>query len=264
MFWMLGLGAALAEDCDAAALNLAVGVGEAAFATRDKEALVAAVAELEPLVACQADVVPAEQAARVHGLLGMAAWIEGDLETTEASFAAARAADMNYVFPMTAVPESHPIRQAFDEAPGSLAATMPLPADDAWVWSVDGREALSYPRERPSIVQLDGPEAGLYSSTLLLAGGPAPQLPASLPEPVADAKTRQVPVVLVAGAVGLAAGAGALFGASHAAERSYWESTSVADAEVQRGRVRGLTIASGASLGGAALLGGMAVVSVAF
>ena len=264
MIWIVSVGAALAEECDAEALNRAVGVGESAFATRNKEALVAAVEELDGLVGCQADVVPPEQAARVHGLLGMAAWIEGDVETTGAAFAAARSADMNYAFPKTAVPEGHPVRQAFDQAPGTLSTTTALPQGGGWAWSVDGRESLAYPLERPSIVQLDGPEAGLYSSTLLRVGGPAPQLPAAPPEPGADAATRQVPVVLVAGAVGLAAGAGALFGASHAAGNSYWESTSVAQAETQRGRVRGLTIASGASLGGAALLGGMAVVSVAF
>ena len=261
---ILLLAQAALADCDEDALRQVLDTGESAFVARDKDGVRAASTDVTGLVECQSAPIAPATAARVHGLLGMNAWLDQDEDTAALYFAAARAADLDYLFPQTAVPETHPMRKAFDESSGAFALTTPLQPVETWTWFVDGRASTDLYSQRPVVLQLDGPEEGLHSSLVVGTGQRPPPIP--LPDAPAPAvrERRTATVGLAAGAAGLAATSGVLFGASRKAETTYYSSPSVADAESQQGRVNALSVASGTSLGAAALLGGLAVVTVAF
>ncbi len=261
---ILLLAKAAFAGCDQVALKLALDAGETAFAARDKEGVQVASADVTGFVACQSEHIEPATASRVHGLLGMNAWLDQDEDTAALYFAAARAADLDYLFPQTAVPDTHPMRKAFDEASGAFALTTPLQQVETWTWFVDGRASTDLYSERPVVLQLDGPEEGLHASLVVATGQSPPLIPLpDAPAPVVRER-RTATVGLAAGAAGLAATSGVLFGASRKAETTYYSSPSVADAESQQDRVNSLSVASGTSLGAAALLGGLAVVTVAF
>jgi hypothetical protein len=181
-------------------LDAAWGISEASFR--------AGFDRLEAALPCLAEVVTPAAAARIHRAQGLDAFLHRDLDRARAAFAAARAADPAYTFPVTMVPEANPVRKLYDSAtPTDSTTRLPPPARSV-VW-LDGVATRERPTDRATLFQLDTPMRSEWLAPpdpppayrargqgfrlpLLLAGGATGATSAGL-YLVADARTRQVP-----------------------------------------------------------------------
>lgn len=256
MWWVL-LGAAWAA-CTAEDLQEHLRAADAAIDDLDTEALTLATEALSTTLACLERPVQVAQAASVHRVRGIQAFVDGDTAAADRWFAASRALDPT-------APLGHsiggPIQAAWDRS------STPIPPDRTELAPprrgtlfIDGQPLLSHPTHLPWIFQLaDGTRV---STALVTAGERAPAYPGDRPPPPPpeERRTRRGKPFTVA-ALGCVALAGA--GLSTAAwSRGRYRDPTVSDAAAAdflvTNRVVGI---AGLSFGGIALgLGAAAVI----
>ena len=200
----------------------------------EEESFRAGVATIRTRVACLTEpLVPAE-AARLHRVLGLAAWLERDVEGARAAFAAARAADPSFDFPLAMVPAANPVRRLYESAVPSEATTLIPPARGAKIL-LDGDDSRAIPSSRAVLFQLTtGSEA--RSTTWLLPGTPLP----AYPKP---GEGLRLPLLVGAGAA--AAGGIALLALAGSAAADETPPTSQADLDARVGAKHAFAIAGG-------------------
>lgn len=168
------------------------GVDEAAFS--------AALDRLGVRLPCLAGVVTPAQAARVHRVEGLAAFLARDMDRAGAAFAAARAADPAGDFPPGLVPDGNPVRRLFDGATAP-ADDHPLPPPKRGRLILDGAPGERRPEARATLFQLADADTAL-TTAWLPPGAPTPAYPAR-------GEGLRLPLLVTAGVA--AAGGGALW-----------------------------------------------------
>jgi hypothetical protein len=164
----------------------------------DAGAFRAAAASMRTVVPCLVEPLTPQEAAAIHRVQGLAAWLDGDTEAARRDFAAARAADPTWQFPTTMIPVGNPVRALYDGA-AALPGGDHIPAAKAAKPWIDGAPGRLRPAGRPVVFQLvHGREA--IQTTWLAANDPLPTYHR------ADEGTR-APLLVGAGVAALGAGA---------------------------------------------------------
>lgn len=188
-----------AEPCAAgwAEAHTAVDAAEAAWGV-DEAAFQAAAATLQKTVPCLVEPLAPQQAAAIHRIQGLSAWLGGDTDAARRDFAAARAADRAWTFPVAMVPEGNPVRALYEGAP-ALPGGTPLPPPRGAALRLDGVPSRLRPEDRPVVFQLTKGERAVHTEWLP-PGAPTPTYA------VAGAGLRG-PLLIGTGAAALGAGA---------------------------------------------------------
>ncbi len=131
-----------------------------------------ATTDAEAEAACLTDTVPAGVVARLHRVLGLRAFVDGDEAGARTAFAAARAIEPDYVFPDAMVPADHPVRQLYNQAAGAFSATSVVPTPATGHLEFDGTAGARRPSERPTLALLVQPTGAVKSSAYLWPGDP--------------------------------------------------------------------------------------------
>lgn len=243
MLVSLLVGTAAASDCDTswAELEPQLDGVEAAWGISE-DAFQAGMTRVEAGVPCLTEVLTPARAARIHRAEGLQAFLERDLDRARAAFAAARAADPAYAFPVAMVPAANPVRTLYDSA-ATTGATVPLPPPAKGKVALDGVVTRARPTDRATLFQL-GADAPTHTAWL------APKDPT--PAYRQRGQGFRLPL-LVAGGLA-AAGSAALYavadGLTHDVPTGEW--TGEDDVTALRGRNHGLLLGS-AGLGVAAV-----------
>ncbi|MDP2311245.1 MAG: hypothetical protein Q8P18_34815 [Pseudomonadota bacterium] len=120
---------------------------------------------------CLTEAIPPEHAARIHRAKGLEAFVDRDLDRARAAFAAAKAADPAYSFPVTMVPMGNPVRTLYDASTTS-GATVPLPPPAKGAVRLDGIVSRARTIDRATLFQLERQPA--VETRWLAPGDPAP------------------------------------------------------------------------------------------
>lgn len=156
----------------AAGLQSTLDSAQLSFSTMDGAGFKAATAEAESQAACLSDSVPAGVVARLHRVLGLRSFVDGDEAAARTAFAAARAIEPDYAFPDAMVPPDHPVRQLYNQSAGAYASTSVVPAPQSGGLEFDGTPSNRRPSERPTLALLVQTNGSVASSAYLWPGDP--------------------------------------------------------------------------------------------
>jgi hypothetical protein len=200
----------------------------------EEESFRVALASVRAGVPCLSQPLEPTQAARLHRIYGLAAWLERDVDGARLAFAASRSADPGYSFPLTMVPAGNPVRRLYESAAGAEGSVAVPPARGATIL-LDGQVADSRPTTRAVLFQLStGAEA--RSTAWLVPTDPLPAYPR-------PGDGLRVPLLIGAGAAALGGGALLALAANTASDTTPPASQAELDARVSTNH--GLVIAGG-------------------
>lgn len=157
-------------------LRFALDRAEAAWGSSEAE-FESAVGGLDGLILCLDAVVPPLDAARVHRVEGLAAFVRRDRASAELAFASARLLDPGFVFPEALIPAGNPVDTLYRAAaaPGTAA---PLPAPKkGWRMHLDGSPAAARPDGRALVAQVVDPAGRIVGNDWTLPDEPLPAMP---------------------------------------------------------------------------------------
>ncbi|MFH1465438.1 MAG: hypothetical protein ABIO70_13705 [Pseudomonadota bacterium] len=170
-----GARAACPISAHHADLDRGLRAAEEAFGSLDRRAFGEARAEVIAALPCLADPLWPAEAARVHGLMALDAFLRRDDGEVVVSLQAAVRAEPAFDLPLALFPDGHPLRRALEQARQMAPGTgRPLPIPAMGNVTVDGSPAELAPAERPSILQWLLPPEVLGTAYLL----PSDPLPA--------------------------------------------------------------------------------------
>ncbi len=208
------------EACDPAALDRAITHADQAVEALDPDGLNAATQSLDAVLTCQDKPLRVEQAAHVHRLHGILAFVEG--RDADPWFAASRALEPTALLQPGAgnTGLGGPLQSAWERATStSPPERIDLPSPRRGAIVIDGQLLSSHPAHLPYVFQyLDGDSA---ETMLAEAGTPAPRYPGYKPEPieVPGERTRRGKPLSLAFAAVAAGSAGLLGGAAYTRAR---------------------------------------------
>ncbi len=236
LVWAAG-GVAWA-DCEvrpsADELEVRMAKAEAAFQDLDLVTFRATVDTLTTELPCTSTVLSTVQAARLHRLQGLRAFVQPDIPRAEQAFAASRRHTPDAALPADLAPANHPIRKHFTAWPVDDVGEVAVGKGS---WTVDGLPAQLRPSRLPTLVQRTDGKAAVDTRYLWPGEGLA------APTPSAGAGRW---LALGGGVVGVTAGL--LYVGAVAAERDYQSAdTAREDLDGLRARTNGLVWASGTS-----------------
>jgi hypothetical protein len=252
------------EGCPAptgrAQLVLEVEQAQQAFRQLDRDGFAAARERLQGALPCLSEPLQPGDAARIHGLMALDAFLAKDDGRSVANLHAALRADPDFDLPRDLFPEGHPLRLHLHVArslqPGMVR---PLPQPPEGVVTVDGVPAERAPGDRPSVLQWTIQDAQVRDTAYLDIGAAMPPW-GPIPEPERD-RGPQHPWGLLGAAGGSAALAGGLYALASMSHTRFVDSeTHYEQLPALRSRANGLTVAAGgtgllaAGLGVAAVL----------
>ncbi len=181
-----------------------------AFRQLDRDGFAAGRDQLLAGLPCLAEPLQPGDAASVHGLMALSAFLDKDDGASVANLHAALRSDPGFDLPADLFPDGHPLRLHLQVArslqPGVLRP-LPVPSDGAV--TVDGAEASHAPGDRPSLLQWTAAELEVRDTRYLTVGGPMPDW-GPVPE-LPDAPPDRRPWALVGGAGASALAAGGLY-----------------------------------------------------
>lgn len=169
--------------CDQEALRDAMGKVRTGF-TEMSSTIDADRRVFEESLLCQSTPLTPPLAARVHFTLALAAFLDGDDETTRREFARARLLEPEAPFPAALAPRDHPLHKAWTTAvvKPTMVDLPSLPVGTGWV---DGEPATRAPSDLPFVYQL---EYGSQVRTALIpVGGSVPKIVVDGPAGPGDA-----------------------------------------------------------------------------
>ncbi len=208
------------------------------------------------------------QAARIHRVQGLAAFVGGDRQGCQQAFAASQRLEPDFSFSHGLFPEAHPIARLFVQARGLQLETSSVPRTGGQYW-FDGLPGNARPANQPSLVQLQDSSGRLLASAYLWPGDalptPTPPLVELAAQPTLEVsgahEARRGPHVALTIGAGLSAlAAGGCYAVALAAANDYRENPH-SDAELVqlRTRANGLVFVS-AGLGALAVGTGVGAV----
>ena len=214
MVLLLATSAALAQDCTTAVVQLALDDAESAFEARDKEAFLAAMDRVDANLGCVRDPATPALAAELHRMVGLRGFLERDEDAAALAFVAARSIEPDYTFPLTVVPEHHPVQELYLELDPARGTTLVLAPPAEGSIRLDGRRAESRSTSWPQLMQVVSGTGGVVSTDYVWPSEPTPfydvgvsasALPDSLADAV-DASDDQVVTIYVETDVGITRG----------------------------------------------------------
>lgn len=216
-----------------------ISAGDAAFAdmedTRFQEARSTTLREIP----CVEGSFTSTQAAALHRLQALGAFLDREHADAVGSFRALLAIAPGYQLPESLAPEGHPLRLYFDIAAGMQEIegdALPVPRT-GWV-QIDGRAAETVPIDRPYLFQYFD-ESGTVAKTALVRPGLTPPDYPARPEHDGGKLGVHVPLVITAGAAAVVSGSLYLVAAQQ--ESEFWDTeTDPADLETIRKRANTL------------------------
>jgi len=250
-------------------LAVSLDAAEQAFIDLDKEALLTSSAQAAADLPCLSETVSSDLAARFHRVQAFGSWLGGDQDTAQLYFAAANAASGGAPLPQYLVPAGHPMEQVYAASGSATWVKRELDRPGEGRLLIDGAATLALPEVRPAVVQYVGADDAVAWTVLHLEGVEIPDYAVAVDEPVAPAPPeatagsrapRGLLVTTLAGAVA----SSAALAASVRTGASYWESTSVAQAEDRRLLTNGLVAGSAVGFGLTVGIGAVAVVKWRF
>ena len=194
--------------------------------------------------------------AQLHRTLGLQAYVDRNGQLAVQAFAASRAIEPDFSFPLSEVPAGHPIRADFTAMDPSSSRLVEVPPAKAGRVEIDGVEAAERPDDRPVVFQRFG-RGGAVADTAWVAPG-APLPPYEIAHPL-DPATRGL---LLGGAS--STGAAAILLVAARISLSDWTAIDASTPEGQsrltagRSRTNALLGAAGAAGGLAGLAGVLA------
>ena len=224
---MLGLAllyaAAASAGCDpaedaAATLERTLTNAEEAWQDADPERFAVEVDRTALAVPCLSTWTPPEQAARLHRAWGLRLY-STEPSASAQSWAAARAAHPTWDMPQDLLPEGHPERALWSNAPLE-GATEPLPIPDKGVEvRIDGNKATERPMFRAGLVQVQQ-DGEITISQVIFPSDPWPSYPSKLPTlPKEGGSKRHAAPLVATTAAGLATAG--LWGATAVAHQRF-------------------------------------------
>lgn len=156
------------------------------------------------MLPCLAEVVPPEQAARLHRMLGLRALVVGERDSARGAFAASHRLEPGFSFPVDVFSASHPIAKLYGEAAELPVGQGEAPGHPGVVLWFDGHRDEPLPVGASTLVQQVSPGGALLATHYLWPGDPVPALAPDLlasappPEPPGPDLTRRPSVDLAA------------------------------------------------------------------
>jgi hypothetical protein len=246
---MVALALAFSASSNAACLSASavaeleerLASAEKAYIDLDAAGFGRALDDARLLLPCLGDVASPAIAAHYHRLEGVRLYAAGQQDQALAAMRAARVLDPGYRFPDELLPPDHALRQAFEALDPSEGRTDRPPQPRDGELAFDGTRTPRRPLDRATLVQLVDP-AGSVSQTAWLAPG--------APLPAYRARPRTRDRLLLASSALLAASAG-FYGWAWTTHAPFADPsvTDLAELETLQAESRGLTAASGATLG---------------
>ncbi len=233
--WSLGTAQAACDRAGLPPLLEDLRQAEQAHADLDIPRLQAEADQALAAARCLDRVVPTGAAARLHRVVGLDAFTLQERDRATRAFAAARSVDPSFDYPVSQIPAGHPLRTYYAALPLDAGTTAEVHVGAGLRLYFDGQASTQRPLSWPSVAQVVGRDGEVISTTYLwpddplpVALGAAPEpLPTVPPEPalvveapVEDASGRKV---LRRVALLTAVAAGAAYGGSRLAARSYWD-----------------------------------------
>jgi hypothetical protein len=245
------------EPVHRAGLAIEVQAAYQAFRQLDRAGFEAHRDAVQAQLACMAEPIQPSDAASIHGLMALSAFLAKDDGGSVASLHAAVRSYADFDLPQDLFPAGHPLRLHLQVArslqPGSLR---PLPLPPKGAISVDGASADAAPGDRPCLLQWSVDQIEIQDTAYLAAGSPMPDW-GPVPRRAGD---RDRPWKLVGASGSAAVIAGGLAGlAAQRHARFTDDSTPYEQLPGLRRDANGLTIAAG-GLGLAAVGFGAAAV----
>lgn len=196
-------------------------------------------------------------AAEVHRMRGLRAMVDRDPDLARRAFAAARAIEPGYGFPVSVVPEDNLIRAEYSALNATTGALAPVPEPGGGALSFDGRDTGNRrPTEFPTLVQYVDADGKVVTTAYLLPGAGMIDYPlksaAPDPLPIEPPKVAKdkggVNVPMLGGAGVFAVAAGGMWAASAIGHNTFEEATTVED--LDRGRAMANNMGYGAVASG--------------
>lgn len=144
---------------------------------RDPLAFGEAVLAVDSALACVIEAIPAPQAARVHRLHGLAAFLRRDTPAATAAFVAARKIEPSFVFPESMVPEGNPVDTLYRNALGPAELTRFEAPRAGWKLQIDGTPATERNESQPAVVQVVDPVGRIREGAWVAEYAPLPNYP---------------------------------------------------------------------------------------
>ncbi len=230
-----------------------------AFRQLDRDGFTSGRDGLIAALPCLSEPLQPADAASLHGLMAMSAFLAKDDGASVANLHAAVRSQPDYDLPRDLFPDGHPLRLHLHVArsltPG-LQRALPVPAQG--LITVDGSSATHAPGDRPSVLQWTAQEIEVLDTAYLEVGAPMPDWG---PVPVvATGTTDRRPWGLLAGAAGSAAAAAGLYSLAASRHSLFLDhGTPYGDLPALQQQANAFTVAS-AGAGAVALGLGTAVV----
>lgn len=221
MFLLLALEVIAAAVCPAepAALSASLDRAESAFNDMDERAFRQAVNDAAADADCLTQPIDSATAARLHRMVGLRAFVDGDEAAARLAFAAARAVEPVYAFPESFLPRNHPALALYGEAAQLSGAADAVDPPAQGQLQFDGQASLARPRAWPTVAVLVDPAGNAEHSAYLSPGEPLFPYPVAPPEP--DARRLNTPLAVSAGLSLL--GSGVLYGLARASYDRFYD-----------------------------------------
>lgn len=219
----------------------------------DSDGFLDKTADLAQRLPCIDGVLTAPQAARLHQVFGLRAWLGRQSGDARAAFASSKAADPDYVFPFWLLPPSHELRDVYAEADPDLAILPVLPPRDGEL-IFDGVVATVRPQLRPVVLQITDGDGKVVTSTWLRPADGLPAYEATrpvLPPLIGSARTLRTGL-LATSVIGAVVAAGA-YGTAGLANRGFNKAQTRDGVFGNQRLANGMVITSGVGAGVAVL-----------
>jgi hypothetical protein len=152
MWWLFSVALACETGIPRSDLHTLAASFENAFARRDLGDLRRTHATLTATLPCVVERLTPRDAAWLHRLDGMMAFVDDRPADANAAFQAARAADPTYVLSVGLVPTGHPMRTLYADAT-PLQTVVDVPRPDEGALLLDGQPSTDRPTGRPVVFQ---------------------------------------------------------------------------------------------------------------
>jgi hypothetical protein len=253
-----------------------------AYASLEVEAFRQAMDGVHQKLPCLDEEVTRHLAAELHRFEGLLGFLDRDTEHSQRAFASARSIEPNYKFPVTLVPDGHPVLAQYGaldpnrvgpNGMGSVRLSEPLQGSIL----LDGAVTLHRPQDLPVLFQRLDAEGGVLETVYLWPSDPVPPYPArAAPLVVEPAPEGPAPDLvgavragpnkkLLVGAGATALASGLLYGTAFLVNNRYYNvNTDVSRLDSLRRVNNGFVVASGATFVAAVGLGTGALLTGTF
>ncbi len=201
---------------------------EQAHTQLDVPRLQAEAGEALEAAACLDRVVPRLAAARLHRVVGLDAFTLQERDRATRAFAAARSTDPEFDYPLSQIPEGHPLRRYYSALPLDAGTTAEVTLLEGRELYIDGQLSTVRPLSWPAVAQVVDAEGEVLETLYLWPDDALPETFIGVPsltydeaavEPESDVSGRRV---LRRVALVTALAAGAAYGGSRLSAWSYW------------------------------------------